>query len=234
MYVWEASNMDNVVDIIATISGKSRDRLVPDANLRSLGITSSIEILKIQSAIERKFGRKLSPIGDTWTIDKIAAQVGQSQNNGDAANKPTTKTSNSQISIQQNNSSNVSAVSPALNIGGLFIGIDIEEVEHLPVTSNYRVHDFYQSLFTNEEISYAMLKSETRLHLCGIFCAKEALKKSAPELIQLRMEEIQVYHQQERPFIKTVHDSINSMFNFQLSISHSNHYAVATVLAIAK
>jgi holo-[acyl-carrier protein] synthase len=234
MYVWEDSKMDNVLDIISTISGKDRNRLTPDVNLRSLGITSSIEILKIQSAIERKFGKKLSPIGDTWTIDKIASQVGQSQNNGnDKSNLETSNIKPSQYNTSPSANGKLPTL-PTLNIGGLFIGVDIEEVDHLPVTSNYRSHDFYQSLFNNEEISYALLKTEPRLHLCGIFCAKEALKKSAPELIQLRMEEIQVYHQQGRPFIRTVHSNIDSMFNFQLSISHSNHYAVATVLAIAK
>ncbi|MBF2026353.1 MAG: 4'-phosphopantetheinyl transferase superfamily protein [Oscillatoriales cyanobacterium C42_A2020_001] len=221
--------MDTVVEIISVISGKERDRLAPDANLRSLGITSSIEILKIQSALERKFNQKLPPLGDTWTINKIAAQVGQSSSHDAEQTAP----------IKINRDQNITSLSPSdpsatLNVGGLFIGVDIEEVDHLPITSNYRTHDFYRSVFNDEEISYALLKPEARLHLCGIFCAKEALKKSAPELIQLRMEEIQVYHRQGRPLIKTSHPSIDSRFNFQVSISHSNHYAVATVLAIAK
>jgi holo-[acyl-carrier protein] synthase len=223
--------MDTVIEIISIISGKERDRLTPTANLRSLGITSSIEILKIQSAIERKFERKLPPLGDTWTIDKIAAQVGQSRSNGAEETTPaigTIHTSPDNASISPNGKVSRS------NVGGLFIGVDIEEVDRLPVTSNYRTHDFYSSLFHHEEISYALLKSEPRIHLCGIFCAKEALKKSAPALIQLRMDEIQVYHRQGRPSITTIHSSIDSMFDFQLSISHSNHYAVATILAIAK
>ena len=231
MFVWEGFNVDTVLEIISVISGKDRERLVPDANLRSLGITSSIEILKIQSALERKFNQKLPPLGDTWTIDKIAAQVGQSTSNGVKGTAPATnaiKTSRESASLSSNGK-----VSP-LNVGGLFIGVDIEEIDHLPVTSNYRTHDFYRSLFSDEEISYALLRPEPRLHLCGIFCAKEALKKSAPELIQLRMDEIQVHHRQGRPFINTSHPGLDSQFSFQVSISHSNHYAVATVLAIAK
>lgn len=222
--------MESVVEIIAVISGKERNKLSSDVSLRSLGITSSIEILKIQSALERKFSQKLPPLGDTWTIDKIAAQVGQVQN-GSAGNAAAAK---SAVEARQDTAStgtNGKIVTP--NFGGLFIGVDIEEVDHLPVTSNYRNHDFYRSVFNDAEISYALLKPEPRMHLCGIFCAKEALKKTAVELIELRMDEIQVHHRQGRPSIKTIHDSINSRFTFQVSISHSNHYAVANVLAIA-
>jgi len=211
-----------VIGIISTISGQEQDKLTPDNNLRSLGITSSIEILKIQSAIERKFNQKLPPLGDTWTIDRIATQVGRGQGDKGALKpKDPGKFPNPHSPI------------PTPQSPGLFIGVDIEEVDHLPVTSNYRTHDFYQSQFSNEEISYALLKPEPRMHLCGIFCAKEALKKSAPELIHLRMDEIQTQHHQGRPSISTIHDSINARFTFQVSISHSNHYAVATVLAIA-
>jgi holo-[acyl-carrier protein] synthase len=230
MPVWEDFKLDTVVEIISVISGKERDRLVPDANLRSLGITSSIEILKIQSALERKFNQKLPPIGDTWTIGKIAVEVGQYKSDGAEG----TASTGSEIRVNKDNFfSSPNGKFSTFNVGGLFIGVDIEEVDHLPLTSNYRTHDFYRSLFNNEEISYALLKSEPRQHLCGIFCAKEALKKSAPELIQLRMDEILVSHYHGRPFISIINHSFDSIFNFQVSISHSTHYAMASVLAIA-
>ncbi|MGG6293759.1 4'-phosphopantetheinyl transferase superfamily protein [Leptolyngbya sp. AN02str] len=216
--------MESVVEIISVISGKDRGKLAPDVSLRALGITSSIEILKIQSALERKFSQKLPPLGDTWTIDKIAAQVGGSQTGSVSTatlTKPTVEPRPAKATA-------------GANVGSIFIGVDIEEIEHLPETSNYRDHDFYRSVFHDSEISYALLKPEPRIHLCGIFCAKEALKKSAVELIELRMDEIQVHHRQGRPSITTVHDSINSRFTFQVSISHSSCYAVANVLAIAE
>ncbi|MGA7936758.1 MAG: 4'-phosphopantetheinyl transferase superfamily protein, partial [Kovacikia sp.] len=200
----------------------------PDSSLRMLGVTSSIDILKIQSALERKFNQKLPPLGDAWTIDRIAAQVGQGRNGSTAIVTPAASQPASASVPTDGERSQPSSFS------GLFIGVDIEEIDHLPVTSNYRTHDFYQSQFSNEEISYALLKSEPRMHLCGIFCAKEAFKKSAVELIQLRMDEIQIQHRQGRPLISTIHDFINARFNFQVSISHSDHYAVATVLAIAR
>jgi len=216
-----------VIGIIATISGKEREQLIVTQNLRSLGITSSVEILKIQSALERKFGQKLPPLGDSWTIDRIEAQVGLGGRG--AESQGSRETSDTRFPPILSTHSPI----PNPQSSSLFIGVDIEEVDHLPVTSNYRTHDFYQSLFSKEEISSALLKPDPRMHLCGIFCAKEALKKSAPELINLRMDEIQTQHRQGRPFISTTHDSINARFTFQVSISHSHHYAVATVLALA-
>lgn len=223
--------MDAVVEIVSKITGKEQSKISPKSTLRSLGITSSIEILKIQSALERKFNQKLSPIGDKWTINKIAAQVGESQGNEPEVIKPAL----SQTKLSSNGNLNgTSKGTQFLSSTDLYIGVDIEEITNLPATSNYRNHDFYRSQFSNEELSYALLGPEPKMHLCGMFCAKEALKKSAPELIDLRMDEIKVEHQNGRPLIKTSHDSINSRFDFQVSISHSQHYAVATVLAVGR
>ncbi|NEP00043.1 MAG: 4'-phosphopantetheinyl transferase superfamily protein [Symploca sp. SIO2E9] len=223
--------MDTVVEIVSKISGKKQNQISPKSTLRSLGITSSIEILKIQSALERKFNQKLSPIGDKWTINKIAAQVGQDQSNDEEV----VKVAQSQTKLSSHETLNGSSErAEFLGSTGLYVGVDIEEIVNLPATSNYRTHDFYRSQFSNEELSSALLRPQPMMHLCGMFCAKEALKKSAPELIDLRMDEIKIEHQNGRPLIKTSHDSINSRFDFQVSISHSQHYAVATVLAVGR
>ncbi|AFZ34028.1 phosphopantetheine-protein transferase [Stanieria cyanosphaera PCC 7437] len=217
--------MEKVVEIVAKIAGKSATQVLPETSLGSLGITSSIQILKIQSALERQYQQKLPFLGDSWTVERIAAQVGvaslPAKANGAIA----------QPNTAANFNGNTAQIQP-VNLSNVSIGVDIEEINNLPDTSNYRTHEFYQTLFSSEEISYALLKNEPKLHLCGIFCAKEALKKAAPELINLRMEEIRVTHQQGRPLITTSDLTINSTFNFQVSISHASNYAVAMVLAI--
>lgn len=217
--------MEKVVEIVAKIAGKSATQVLPETSLGSLGITSSIQILKIQSALERQYQQKLPFLGDSWTVERIAAQVGEAslpaKANGVIAQPNTTANFND----------NTAQITPT-SLSGISIGVDIEEINNLPDTSNYRTHEFYQTLFSPEEISYALLQNEPKLHFCGMFCAKEALKKAAPELINLRMDEIKVTHQQGRPLITTSDLAINSTFNFQVSISHASNYAVATVLAI--
>ncbi|MGF1539927.1 MAG: 4'-phosphopantetheinyl transferase superfamily protein [Pleurocapsa sp.] len=217
--------MEKVVEIVAKIAGKSATQVLPEKSLGSLGITSSIQILKIQSALERQYQQKLPFLGDSWTIERIAAQVGE------ASLPPKANGAIAQPNAAANFNGNTAQVTPT-SLSGISIGVDIEEISNLPDTANYRTHEFYQTLFSPEEIAYALLKNEPKLHLCGIFCAKEALKKAAPELINLRMDEIIVTHQQGRPLITTSDRTINSTFNFQVSISHSSSYAVATVLAI--
>lgn len=216
--------MEKIVEVVSKIAGKSSSGVVSDTSLRSLGVTSSIQILKIQSALERQYQQKLPLLGDSWTIGKIAAQVGEAP---------------AEI-VSNNNSSQTATIAPTVGnngtsvaaISGISIGVDIEEVANLPDTSNYRQHEFYQTQFSNEEISYCLLKTNPKIHLCGIFCAKEALKKSAPPLINLRMDEIILTHQQGRPIISTTNSQLNSAYTFQVSISHTDNYAVATVLAI--
>lgn len=216
--------MESVIEIVAKISGKSCQQIQSDSNLRTLGITSSIEILKIQSALERSFNLKLNLLKDNLTIKQIAACVGESSSDTSLESTPPAPLSDA--TYRGLPPMAYSGTSPFM------IGIDIEEVANLPQTSNYREHEFYCSQFRPEEISYALLKSKPRIHLCGFFCAKEALKKSSPNLIHLSMSEIYISHQQGRPFVSTTHETINSSFDFQVSISHTLNYAVATVLTV--
>ncbi|MGV2828590.1 4'-phosphopantetheinyl transferase superfamily protein [Myxosarcina sp. GI1(2024)] len=209
--------MEKVVGIVANIAGKSPQQITPTTSLSSLGINSSIQILKVQSALERKYQQKLPFLADSWTLERIAAQVGEATERNSAIASPEVRET---------------ARPKEINSSAISVGVDIEEVDNLPDTSNYRTHEFYQALFSLEEISYALLKNEPKQHLCGIFCAKEALKKAAPELVNLRMDEIVVTHQQGRPVITLSDRAIDLRFNFQLSISHTQNYSVATVLAI--
>ena len=214
--------MAKVIEIVANIAGKSTDRISPDKSLGSLGITSSIQILKIQSALERQYQQKLPFLADSWTVAKIATQVSETSPNRAITTTP-------KINIEETITQTRDVSLPTMSIG-----IDLEEVRNLPDTPNYRNHQFYQVLFKPAEIAYALLKNEPKIHLCGMFCAKEALKKAAPELINLRMAEIEITHQQGKPYITTSDRQINDRFNFQVSISHTQNYAVATVLAMTK
>ncbi len=58
------------------------------------------------------------------------------------------------------------------------IGIDIEDVENLPVADDYREHPFFQDNFTSAELAYCLRQVNVRASLCGTWAAKEALLKS--------------------------------------------------------
>lgn len=220
--------MYSLKKIIADISGKKAEEITPDSILSGLKINSSIGLLKLQSALEKKFNKKLKPLSMNMKVAMIEQQLGL---DGDGASL------NTEEPDQANKEVEDSFIAVKHNSGFLdiFIGVDIEEVASLPRTVNLRTHDFYSSQFNDTELSYAMLMPDPYIHLCGMFCAKESLKKSAPDLIDLPLNEIIVSHNRaKKPSIGTIHNDINLKFQFKVSISHTEKYAMATVIAIGR
>ena len=108
--------------------------------------------------------------------------------------------------------------------------MDIQDIASLPVTTDYRAHEFYISHFAPEEIATALLRPDPRAHLCGVFCAKEAAKKSHPDLLNLRMTDFFVSHDPTgRPALHLVD---NHRLKFLLSITHTAEFAAATCLTL--
>ncbi len=220
--------MDNLLRIIAEISGKKTEEINPVSNLNTLKISSSIGILKLQSALEKRFKKKLKPLSLNMNAVMIAKQLG-------------VKVNDDQLKAEKNIKAEKKSIK-SYDVGkyesnsfDIFLGVDIEEVENLPKAANFRTHEFYSSQFNDKELSYAMLMPDPYIHLCGMFCAKESLKKSAPELIDIPMNEIIVSHNSaKRPAIRTTHNDLNLKYQFKVSISHTEKYATATVIAIGK
>lgn len=220
--------MHNVLRIIADISGKKTEEINPVSNLNTLKISSSIGILKLQSALEKEFKKKLKPLSLNMNAVMIAQQLGVKVNDDQLKAEKSIKAEKKPVKSYD-------AGKYDSNSFDFFLGVDIEEVENLPRAANFRTHEFYSSQFNDKELSYAMLMPDPYIHLCGMFCAKESLKKSAPDLIDLQMNEIIVSHNSaKRPSIRTIHNDINLKYRFKISISHTEKYAVATVIAIGR
>ena len=152
-YAPEDTEMKEILRIAAAISGKAPQDIRSETTLAELGLSSSIKLYRLQYAIEDTLGLELRPLAPGFTIDFIASMAGFSQtkyaddNNFDmAAETP-------------------EDISPAIESGGLFVGIDIEEMAGFPKTNNYREHAFYRKVFLNEEISYALLNQTPLQHL---------------------------------------------------------------------
>jgi holo-[acyl-carrier protein] synthase len=105
------------------------------------------------------------------------------------------------------------------------IGIDIEKVEKFKLEKKDK---FLSENFTEGELKYAYSKTRPEIHLCGIFCAKEALKKTLKDQkILLKHMEIS-YDKSGKPLVRLLND--NRKNNFLLSISHCGDHAIAVVL----
>ena len=114
---------------------------------------------------------------------------------------------------------------------GISCGIDIEMVEQFPECEDYWNDPFYSSSFTSLEIAYCLLQDHPRMHFAGRWCAKEALKKCQPNLMQEEMGHLEVVSSQEAPpFFRHYVNGKPISLPFALSISHTPLFAVAVVI----
>ncbi len=107
------------------------------------------------------------------------------------------------------------------------IGIDIEEVKRFVLSRN---HPFIRHAFTKKEMRYAFSRKNPAMHLCGFFCAKEALIKAlCPASLLLR--EIEITHgRNDEPKMSILKKSLKIRKGIDVSISHTEKYAVAVVM----
>jgi phosphopantetheine--protein transferase-like protein len=106
------------------------------------------------------------------------------------------------------------------------IGIDIEEISNLPDADDYREHIFYQETFTSREIAYCIGQPNAKASFCGIWAAKEAVVKSGmPGTSIDNLISVEITHDKSgRP----------EHANCVLSVSHTDHTAVAVCLLTAR
>ena len=125
-----------------------------------------------------------------------------------------------------------------MNILG--IGIDIVEIERIKNILDNRKR-FLKKIFTEEEIKYfesKKFKSET---IAGNFCAKEAISKAFGTGIKnFNFDDIEVLRDENgKPIVKTYNNLRQICINYnvleiQVSISHSENYAIANAMVIVK
>ena len=108
------------------------------------------------------------------------------------------------------------------------IGVDIVKISRFkdkPFLSN---KNFYKKIFSDSEIKYCLKYKDHAQHFSGKFAVKEALIKSVNEKVSLR--EINTSHKNSKPIVK-VKSSLNKKYNFIISISHENDFAIAVVIS---
>jgi len=120
--------------------------------------------------------------------------------------------------------------------GPLGHGIDIEEIEALPQwRQDPAANAFYSSHFTPGELKTAEARPDPRAHLCGIWCAKEAVKKSDPALLTLDFRDIQVTNDAAgRPCVRFERQEVEARFVTVVSISHSRSFAVGSAITLLR
>ena len=108
------------------------------------------------------------------------------------------------------------------------LGIDIVKVERFKNKPYSKNKIFYKKIFLDSEIKYCLKYRGHAQHFSGKFAVKEALIKSVNEKISLH--EINTSYKNSKPMVK-VKSSLNKKYNFIISISHENDFAIAVVIS---
>jgi phosphopantetheine--protein transferase-like protein len=112
---------------------------------------------------------------------------------------------------------------PALPSAAFQIGIDVEDVESLPDTDDYRSHLFFQENFSSKEIAHCVQQTNARASFCGVWAAKEAIIKAGAASPAPGLRHIEItYDSSGKP----------SHRGCMISISHSPAVAVAVCLVL--
>jgi holo-[acyl-carrier protein] synthase len=187
----------------------------------------------LQSALERKFLRQLRPLTWSMTIEEVVAATSGAEPPGPAVSPAVTSVKPGLHAPASGPfGGRTRVVPPGLSLGH---GVDIQEIAALPATGGDFAEAFFQQHFTAAEIAGGARRTDARTHLCGLWCAKEAVRKSDPALAALTPAEIVIEHDPDgRPRVRLMREDLNLQFQITLSISHSAAYAVASVITLRR
>ena len=221
--------MSRITDAVCKISRKKPEQIQPHLSLASLGVSSSFGLSALRSLLEAQSSIKLPPLNANMKVDDLIRLAADGLN--PARGRPVS------AGVPEDAAPGVAPPAKGIDAAlppGLGLGMDIQDIASLPVAADYRTHEFYVSHFTPEEIATSLLRPDPRAHLCGLFCAKEAAKKSQAGLLNLRMTDFFITHDSAgRPDLQLVDGHhLKNRFRFLLSITHTAQFAAATCLAI--
>jgi|TARA_B100001540_G_scaffold110967_1_gene99513 holo-[acyl-carrier-protein] synthase len=106
------------------------------------------------------------------------------------------------------------------------IGTDIVKTERFQNKPYSRHKRFYEKIFLDSEIEYCLKHKNNAVHFSGKFAMKESVKKSINKNIDFL--DIETYYSDAKPKIKLKN---NQNFEFLVSLSHENEFAIATVVS---
>ncbi len=112
-------------------------------------------------------------------------------------------------------------------------GVDIEEVIRFKKYEKNINSKILNRIFTKNELEYCFSKKNTAQHLTARFCAKEAcIKALFPyENKKIFLNQIEVININQYPQISIL-TCLKNKYTINLSMSHCNNYAIASVILV--
>jgi holo-[acyl-carrier protein] synthase len=213
-------------------------------SLATAGLSSSFGLTALRSVLESQGCGRLPALTPTMTVDALVDLVGGTP---PAAGGSATAPAPAAVSPSPAAPTPAAASAgsrpparpatprPAANALPIGLGMDMQEIGTFPAADDFREHPFYAGTFTPQELATAVLRPDPRAHLCGLFCAKEAAKKSHPALLDVRMSDLCVLPDEAGRPVLRVADGVAAAagLRFLVSITHTDTVAAATCVALA-
>lgn len=231
---WILMERDRFLNIVSRISRKKKDEIFDHLSLATVGISGSFGLSALRSLLENECNAKLPNFDLKTKINELYSLITNSEFQKskylEEINNSSTQSNNNPDHLPNNSFDMTYNISSE----NMDIGIDIQEIITFPIVNDYREDPFYKDHFSSIEISAAILKTEPRSTLCGFFCAKEAAKKTHPELLNLRMNAFLISYDVNGKPVMSIKDGCieNIKFIFKISITHSDTFAAATCLTL--
>lgn len=109
------------------------------------------------------------------------------------------------------------------------VGTDIEEVERIGRLES----TVLERIFTKSELDYCLTKKNSAQHLAARFAAKEAVFKALP-FDEVSLKKIEITKDKSGKPQVLLHDDRAKDIMFKISLSHTDKYATAFVIAYTK
>ena len=204
-------------DIVAKLTETPAEQIGPDFPLHSHGLQSSGRRAALAAAIRRKIGG-IDNVPDSARTFGELEQIVFSPRPPLPLPAPAAPRQSAPLSCDKDDHS-------------VRCGLDIENVADLPEAPDYREHEFYQTIFTSEEIAYCIAQENPRMHFAARWCAKEALIKCDPAFRAEKLSSIEVVRQDTGAVCLRHHTSGTARkLAHGVSLTHTNSIAAACVV----
>ncbi len=228
----KAENMDTLLETIRSFA-KPGVTLGPERRLGELGASSSLGLSMLRAALTRRFGAAVPLLDGRMTIGELKQSLrdGGRTAAGEAKARAATPamgtTPKSGGGLWGARKTDDAAARAPVWVGH---GVDIEEIADFPAwpAADEQARAFFALHFTARELAGAEKHPEPRAHLCGLWCAKEAVRKAVPAAAQADWRSIEVTADESGQ--PRVSGAAIAGVALALSISHSARQAMASVV----
>jgi phosphopantetheine--protein transferase-like protein len=209
---------DVLQELVASLGGKDMAQIT-DATVLDSVLHGSLGRVRLEAALRYKHGVSNPQAAQASTFGDLCQLLGVDGLDGTSPEPaPAQQLPRPALDLAQN------GAAPR----GLHVGIDVEAIAALPEAADYWEHEFYKSTFSPREIAYALLQPSPRATFAGQWCAKEALRKANPALVNVAWTSLEMVHDPAGKPDMTIDGA--PAFG-ALSVSHSADVAVAVFVA---